>query len=42
MELFKRYHSIANQTVYTLPTGEKVYPAVVDVKKGMQGGGDIS
>ena len=42
MELFKRYHSITNQTVYTLPTGEKVYPAVVDVKKGMQGGGDIS
>ena len=42
MELFKRYHSIANQTIYTLPTGEKVYPAVVDVKKGMQGGGDIS
>lgn len=40
--MFKRQTSLARQTTYTLPTGEKAYPAVVDIKKGIVGGNEIS
>lgn len=42
MEMFKRQTSLARQTTYTLPTGEKAYPAIVDIKKGIVGGNEIS
>lgn len=40
MQLFK--DASFSLKPYTLATGEKVYPAVVDVKRGLQSGGDIS